>query len=37
MQEDLIRLQPALQVAAENVREIMAKVELESADVAKVF
>lgn len=36
MQNELIALQPALQQAANDVKEIMAKVESESEDVAKV-
>ncbi|RZF38562.1 hypothetical protein LSTR_LSTR006157 [Laodelphax striatellus] len=36
MQDDLVKLQPALQVAAQNVKDILVKVEEESADVAKV-
>ena len=36
MQEELIALQPQLQVAAEQVQEMVAKVEKESADVAEV-
>lgn len=36
MQNELIALHPALQEAAANVKEIMAKVEIESEDVAKV-
>lgn len=36
MQNELIALHPALQEAASNVKEIMAKVEIESEDVAKV-
>ena len=36
MGEELKALQPALQEAALNVKEILAKVEVESQDVAKV-
>lgn len=36
MQNELIALQPALQQAANDVKEVMLKVETESEDVAKV-
>lgn len=36
MQNELIALQPALQQAANDVKVVMAKVESESEDVAKV-
>lgn len=36
MQNELVALQPALQQAAGDVKEIMAKVESETEDVAKV-